>query len=183
MDLSRFGSSVTITPILAVRNTATTTNLSPPAPFTEEAEVIVVEVEPDFIAEEDSSEEDEEDDEEEGEDETRDEEAISMTQTVRYRYARISTQFFQILKCLVTASVADGSGLSFKILLSLLRIQVLRSPPATDIPVPVSEEFESLPYILWILFVPTQCCGAGPFLAGSGFFFTGSGSGSRLQLL
>ena len=89
MDLSRFGSSVTITPILAVRNTATTTNLSPPAPFTEEAEVIVVEVEPDFIAEEDSSEEDEEDDEEEGEDETRDEEAISMTQTVRYRYARI----------------------------------------------------------------------------------------------
>jgi hypothetical protein len=61
MELSRYGGSLTITPILAARNVPCPPSVPPPP----DPEVVVVEVEPDIILTDGYLEEDEEEDEQE----------------------------------------------------------------------------------------------------------------------
>jgi hypothetical protein len=71
MELSRYGGSLTITPILAARNVPCPPLPTPP-PAPPDPEVVVVEVEPDIILTDGYLEEDEEEDEEGGQEATRD---------------------------------------------------------------------------------------------------------------
>jgi hypothetical protein len=68
MELSRYGGSLTITPILAARNVPRPPSTPPPP----DPEVVVVEVEPDIILTGGYLEEEEEEDEEGGQEATRD---------------------------------------------------------------------------------------------------------------
>jgi hypothetical protein len=82
MELSRYGGSLTITPILAARNVPCPPLPNPP-PAPPDPEVVVVEVEPDIILTDGYLEEDEGEDEEGGQEAARD------LQTDRY-----DTSFF-----------------------------------------------------------------------------------------